>query len=490
MAPITGLAAGRGHRRPTETRLAAGGVRLDDCGAVIVRAIPAGSLEQVIFRLDALHRLTRLGVAVINSPRCIERTVDKYFTSTLLEDAGLPTPRTRVCERLDDALAAFEALGGDVVIKPLFGSEGRGIVRVSDPDLAYRTCRALELTRSVFYLQEFVPHGGRDIRAFVVGGRLVAAMTRWAAGWKTNVSQGARTEPVVLSGELERLSVQAAGLLEADYAGVDLLCADDGRVLVIEVNGIPGWRGLQQTTDVDVAGAIAEHAIAAVGARPSGRRLAVSAPRPGPDPPGAPSRRPASRPPRPSPARSRPARRRSATSRRPAASRDARFDDFALSAQALGRRRRRRRAGAGGPDRLPGGGRHRARGPVQHQPRHGAPVRAPRGGRAGAAGGRGSGGGSPAVLRGLSVDDARWAYRAIRLARPGGLGRSDEAPVARPPVDHAAGGHAAGRAARHRGGGVRPRLHRHVRPGARQASPGARVAASPCSTPSRRPISS
>ena len=260
VAPITGLAAAV----VDGPRLTAGGGQLDDCGAVIVRAIPGGSLEQVIFRVDALHRLTRLGVAVINSPRSIERTVDKYFTSTLLEEAGLPTPRTRVCERLDDALTAFEALGGDVVIKPLFGSEGRGIVRVSDPDLAYRTCRALELTRSVFYLQEFVPHGERDIRAFVIGGRLVAAMTRRAAGWKTNVSQGARTEPVVLSGALEHLSVQAAALVEADYAGVDLLCADDGRILVIEVNGIPGWRGLQQTTDVDVAGAIAEHAIAAV----------------------------------------------------------------------------------------------------------------------------------------------------------------------------------------------------------------------------------
>jgi RimK family alpha-L-glutamate ligase len=264
VAPITALTAGVAVNVADESRLAAGGVRLDDCGAVIVRAIPGGSLEQVIFRVDALHRLARLGVRVMNSPRCVERTVDKYFTSTLLEDAGLPTPRTRVCERLDDALVAFHALGGDVVIKPLFGSEGRGIVRVSDPDLAYRTCRALELTRSVFYLQEFVPHGGRDIRAFVVGGRLVAAMTRSATGWKTNVSQGARAEPVVLSAALERLSVQAAALLEADYAGVDLLCPDDGRVLVIEVNGIPGWRGLQQTTEIDVAGAIAEHAIAAV----------------------------------------------------------------------------------------------------------------------------------------------------------------------------------------------------------------------------------
>jgi RimK family alpha-L-glutamate ligase len=263
VAPITALsaavaAAGAGPQ------LAAAGVPLDGCGAVIVRAIPGGSLEQVIFRVDALHRLARLGVKVINSPRCVERTVDKYFTSALLEEAGLPTPRTRVCERLDDALAAFEALGGDVVVKPLFGSEGRGIVRVSDPDLAYRTFRALEVTRSVFYLQEFVPHGGRDIRAFVIGGRLVAAMTRRAAGWKTNVSQGARTEAIVLPSALERLSVRAAGVLEADYAGVDLLPTDDGPVFVIEVNGIPGWRGLQQTSDVDIAGAIAEHAIAAV----------------------------------------------------------------------------------------------------------------------------------------------------------------------------------------------------------------------------------
>jgi RimK family alpha-L-glutamate ligase len=260
VGPVTGLAASIGDG----VRLTAAGLPLDDCGAVVVRAIPSGSLEQVIFRIDALHRLARLGVPVINSPRCVERSVDKYFTSTLLEDAGVPTPRTRVCERVDDALAAFEALGGDVVVKPLFGSEGRGIVRVSDPDLAYRTCRALEVARSVFYLQEFVPHGGRDIRAFVVGGRVVAAMIRRASGWKTNVSQGARTEPAVLSAELESLSLGAATLLEADYAGIDLLHAEDGRVLVIEVNGIPGWRGLQQTTDVDIAGVIAEHAIAAV----------------------------------------------------------------------------------------------------------------------------------------------------------------------------------------------------------------------------------
>jgi RimK family alpha-L-glutamate ligase len=261
IAPVTALAARLGDG----PRLAAGDVALDACAAVIVRAIPAGSLEQVIFRVDALHRLTRLGVPVINSARCIERSVDKYFTSALLEDAGIPTPRTRVCERFDDAMAGFEALGGDVVVKPLFGSEGRGMARVSDPDLAYRTFRALELTRSVFYLQEYVDHGGRDIRAFLVGGQVVAAMTRRAPGWKTNVAQGARVEPVELSHDLAGLSRRAAGLLEADYAGVDILRAADGRWLVIEVNGIPGWHGLQQTTAVDIASAIAGHAVARAG---------------------------------------------------------------------------------------------------------------------------------------------------------------------------------------------------------------------------------
>jgi RimK family alpha-L-glutamate ligase len=259
VAPVTGLAARLGGG----ARLAAGGVALDDGGAVIVRAIPGGSLEQVIFRVDALHRLARLGVAVINSARCIERSVDKYFTSTLLEDAGVPTPRTRVCERFDDAMAAFDELGRDTVVKPLFGSEGRGMLRVSDPDLAYRTFRALELTRSVFYLQEFVPHGGEDIRAFLVGGQVVAAMTRRGPGWKTNVAQGARVEPLELPAALAALSRRAAGLLEADYAGVDLLRTEDGRPLVIEVNGIPGWHGLQRTTPIDIAGAIADHALTA-----------------------------------------------------------------------------------------------------------------------------------------------------------------------------------------------------------------------------------
>src|SRR5262249_45833224 len=232
---------------------------LGDAAAVVVRAIPGGSLEQIIFRVDALHRLTRLGIAVVNGPRCIERTVDKYHTSFLLEEAGLPTPGTSLGERLEAGMAALEALGGDVVLKPLFGAEGRGIVRICDPDVAYRTFRALELTRSVYYLQAHVPNEGRDIRAFVVGDAVVGAMSRRGAGWKTNVAQGATVEALDLPSDLAKLAVEAARVVEADYAGVDLLPHADGGYFVLEVNGIPGWQGLQRTTSVDVAGVIADH---------------------------------------------------------------------------------------------------------------------------------------------------------------------------------------------------------------------------------------
>ena len=239
---------------------------LDDYDAVFVRAIPGGSLEQIIFRVDVLHRLENAGVRIVNSPTTIERTVDKYYTSTLLEDAGLPTPRTVVTERFDEAMTAFRELG-DVVVKPLFGSEGRGMVRVSDPDTAYRVFRALELGRYVYYLQEFVPHGRQDIRAFVVGGKVVAAMVRRGETWKTNVAQGAKAEPLALDDELREMSLRAARVLDADYAGVDILRSEEGVVYVSEINGIPGWAKLRQVTNVDVAEILVEYVIGQIGSR-------------------------------------------------------------------------------------------------------------------------------------------------------------------------------------------------------------------------------
>ncbi len=236
-----------------------GEIALHACDAVLVRGIPRGSLEQVVFRVDALHALAAAGVRVVNGPRAIERTVDKFLASALLAAAGVPTPRTIACERAGDALEAFREFGSDVIVKPLFGSMGFGMARVEDPDVAQRVFRALEVERAVYYLQETLPHDGADVRAFVAGERVVAAIERVGTGWRANLARGARARPAGLDDRQAALCVRAAAVLEADYAGVDLLRAADGREHVIEVNGIPGWHGVEHATGVDVAAAIVAH---------------------------------------------------------------------------------------------------------------------------------------------------------------------------------------------------------------------------------------
>jgi RimK family alpha-L-glutamate ligase len=184
--------------------------------------------------------------------------VDKYYTSFLLADAGIPTPRTVVTEDFDSAVEACLEMK-DVILKPLFGSEGKGMVRVSDRDTAYRVLRSWELNRYIFYIQEYIPHFQEDIRAFVVGNKVVASMRRRGSGWKTNFSQGAEAEAVELSPGLNELALRAVRLLDLDYAGVDLMPAEDGKSYVIEINSIPGWRGLQRTTEQKIAERIVDH---------------------------------------------------------------------------------------------------------------------------------------------------------------------------------------------------------------------------------------
>jgi RimK family alpha-L-glutamate ligase len=229
------------------------GVALDALDLLIVRGLPRGSLEQVIFRMDALHVLADRGVRCVNAPRAIERTIDKSWAGAVLALAGLPTPPTIICERYDDAMQAFEQLGGDVVVKPLFGAMGNGIVRVEHRDVAHRVFRALELERTVYYVQRTIaPTGRRDLRVLVVAGEIAGAMERASDSWRANIARGARPRAVVL-GEPERgLALAAAAALEADVAGVDLLVAPDGDAVVLEVNGIPGWQALQSVCEQDL----------------------------------------------------------------------------------------------------------------------------------------------------------------------------------------------------------------------------------------------
>jgi ribosomal protein S6--L-glutamate ligase len=233
---------------------------LDGSDAVIVRTMPPGSLEQVVFRMDVLHGLQVRGIQVLNPPRALEVCVDKYLASARLADAGLPTPPTAVCQDAESAFEAFGQLGGDVVVKPLFGSEGRGMVRVDSPDLAWRVFRAIERMQSILYVQQFVAHPGWDLRVFVLGGRVLASMRRHVRdGWRTNVAQGGRAEAISVTAEETRRALAAAEAVGAVAAGVDLLPRPEGGYHVLEVNAVPGWRALAPATSVDVARAMLQY---------------------------------------------------------------------------------------------------------------------------------------------------------------------------------------------------------------------------------------
>jgi RimK family alpha-L-glutamate ligase len=252
--PYEGLVARIGPAPGLRSR----NTELDSADVVLARIIPSGSLEQIIFRVDALHRLEDRGIRVVNSPRAIERTVDKFWTSTLLEQCGIPTPETVVCDDPEEAIEAYRTLG-DVIVKPLFGSMGLGMVRVSDEEMAFRVFRTIEQIRGVYYVQRTVDHDGTDIRAFVLGGRAIAAIERRASGWRTNLARGGTARSLSVSEQLSALAVRAAAAVGADYAGVDLLTGSDGTTYVLEVNGIPGWRGLQEATGLDIAGRLVDH---------------------------------------------------------------------------------------------------------------------------------------------------------------------------------------------------------------------------------------
>jgi RimK family alpha-L-glutamate ligase len=251
--PYEGLVASIGPAPGLRSR----STELDGVDAVLARIIPSGSLEQIIFRVDALHRLEDRGVRVVNSPRAIERTVDKFWTSALLEQCGIPTPETIVCDNVEEATAAFRVLG-DVIVKPLFGSMGLGMVRVSDEEMAFRVFRTIEQIRGVYYLQRTIEHDGVDVRAFIIGGRVLGAIERHSPGWRTNLARGGTARTLSLPEDLSALAVRAAAAVGADYAGVDLLAGRDGAVYVLEVNGIPGWKGLQEATGLDVAGRLVD----------------------------------------------------------------------------------------------------------------------------------------------------------------------------------------------------------------------------------------
>ena len=227
---------------------------LDHLDALIVRTMPPGSLEQVVYRMDVLLMLESQGMTVVNPPRSVECSVDKFLTTAKLQQAGLPIPRTIVCEDSESALAAFEELGGDIVLKPLFGAEGRGIMRISQIDEAFRVFRNLERMDAVLYLQEFIDHPGYDIRVLILNGKILGAIRRASPDdFRTNVSRRATASTHMPTDTECEIAIRAAQAVGSRIAGVDLLYDRDEHCFVIEVNAVPGWQAFRKATKIDVA---------------------------------------------------------------------------------------------------------------------------------------------------------------------------------------------------------------------------------------------
>ena len=230
-----------------------------DCDGLILRSIGGGSTDQITSRISVLEALEFSGTRVFNRTYSHRRAKDKLATLVWLAHHGVPIPRTTVTERLAVAVASTKRYS-DIVSIPLRGSQGQGIFRLQDPDLAFRIFTILQTVNQTMLIQEFINTPGRDIRVFVVGSRVIGAMYRYAktGEWKTNVSRGAKPNACPMSSELEGLALKAAKALEMDFAGIDIL-EDEDQLVVSEVNSAPNWSGLQKATGVDAAEEIVSH---------------------------------------------------------------------------------------------------------------------------------------------------------------------------------------------------------------------------------------
>jgi ribosomal protein S6--L-glutamate ligase/tetrahydromethanopterin:alpha-L-glutamate ligase len=234
-----------------------------ELNGVLVRGPGIGVLEQIYFRMNVVRMFEDSGVYVINSATAIERASDKLFTSMALGEAHILVPPTIVTQKIDQAMD-FLRNYKDIVIKPLFGSRGKGITRICDEDTAYLIFEALEQFNLTIYLQKFIPHGNRDIRALVIDDQVIAAMYRVVEnnGWKTNVSLGATPEFCELSDKLEKICVRAAQIIGCEIAGIDIMIPENEQepdYYVLEVNACPAWEGLQKTTTLNIAEAITDY---------------------------------------------------------------------------------------------------------------------------------------------------------------------------------------------------------------------------------------
>ena len=239
------------------SKFACGQENLLSLDRVIVRIMPAGSLQQIIFRMDLLNRLEAAGVKIFNSPRAVEISVDKYLSLAMLAEAGVAVPETFVAQTVDDGLEYFDRLGGEVIYKPLFGSMGNGIRLIQDRAEAQSFFQDQVQLGEVLYLQKFVPHGDRDVRVLVIGDQTIGMQRRRSGHWLTNIAQGATGHAIALTAGQRSIAIAACKAVGCRIAGVDLLQdASTGQDVVVDVNAAPGWEALSSVSGIDIAALI------------------------------------------------------------------------------------------------------------------------------------------------------------------------------------------------------------------------------------------
>tara|TARA_R110002049_G_scaffold13509_2_gene58570 strand:+ start:204802 stop:205710 length:909 start_codon:yes stop_codon:yes gene_type:complete len=234
---------------------------------VFVRGVPGGSLEEVVYYLDVLHGLEYAGVPIFNNTRGIERSVDKGMTSYLLKFNGIPTPNSFVSSDLhyiNKKIREYLNEGKKLVLKPIFGSQGKGLQLLEHASqfIDYQDMHG------VMYVQEYVDAGERvgvDYRVFVIGEQVIASMKRTGESWITNVAQGGQVETITLDQSVMQMAINATQVTGLEYAGVDLIRDKQGRFWVTEVNSVPAWKGLQQTTSEAVVDTISRQFLAHCG---------------------------------------------------------------------------------------------------------------------------------------------------------------------------------------------------------------------------------
>ncbi|MGB7327784.1 MAG: RimK family alpha-L-glutamate ligase, partial [Rubripirellula sp.] len=189
----------------------------------------------------------------VNPPRPLEIAIDKFATLAVVSSLGYPVPATHVVQSRREALEAFDGLGRDCVVKPIFGGEGRGVMRIRDRELAWTAFGALESIGAVAYVQAFVAPGGRDTRLLVIGDEVFGFRRTNDFDFRTNVAGGGQCKPIALNHEQVELAMNVCQEIGLKFASVDLLDRDNESPCVVEVNGIPGWKGAQQVSDFNIA---------------------------------------------------------------------------------------------------------------------------------------------------------------------------------------------------------------------------------------------